>query len=155
MPIRITEYLPPELVRVPLLATEKTAAITELVDLLAEKQKTRDRDQLLTAVLEREAQRTTGVGRGLAIPHAKTAACSQLIVALGRAAEPIDFEAIDGQPVSLVVLLAGPPDQTSPHIQILARLSRMVTNDAILKALLDAPDAQAVYEVIREHDNAG
>lgn len=152
MPIKITDFLPPDLVKAPLAAADKTAAITELVDLLASKQWTGDRDRLLADVLAREAQRTTGVGRGLAIPHAKTDACKKLVVAFGRTAQPIDFQAIDRQPVRLVVLLAGPPDQTGPHIQILARLSRMVTNDAVLKELLEAPTAADVYEIIKRQD---
>lgn len=154
MPIRITDYLPREFVRVPMAARNKHDAIVELVDLLARGGRTRDRDKLLAAVLEREAQRTTGVGRGLAIPHAKSDVCPKLVVAFGRTEEPIDFQAIDGQPVRLVVLMAGPPDQTSPHIQILARLSRMVTNAAVLDDLLLAPTPDAVYEVIRRHDDA-
>lgn len=154
MPIRITDHLQRDLIRVPLASAEKSGVITELVDLLAAKNWTHDRERLLKAVLERESQRTTGVGRGLAIPHAKTDACKKLVVAVGRTAGPIDFQAIDGQPVRLVVLLAGPPDQTGPHIQILARLSRMVTNDAVLKELLEAPTAADLFAVIERQDNA-
>ena len=152
--MKLTEYLPPSLVRVPLRATDKSQAITELVDLLAEQGFTDGRDQLLDAVLEREAQRTTGIGRGFAIPHAKCDAVDRLAVAFGRAAEPIDFGAIDGQPVSLVALLASPTNATSLHIQALARLSRMVTNEAILDALLSAEDAAALHRVIAENDTA-
>ena len=150
--MKLTEYLPPSLVVVPLRATDKSQAITELVDLLAEQGFTDGRDQLLDAVLEREAQRTTGIGRGFAIPHAKCDAVDRLAVAFGRAAEPIDFSAIDGQPVSLVALLASPTNATSLHIQALARLSRMVTNEAILDALLSAEDAAALHRVIAEND---
>jgi fructose-specific phosphotransferase system IIA component len=155
MSIRITDFLPAELVRAPLRETAKVAVITELVDLLSEHGHTRDRDALLSAVLEREAQRTTGVGRGLAIPHAKTPVCPELIVALGRTSAPIDFQAIDGNPVQLVVLLAGPPNQTGQHLKILAQLSRLVLNDAVVKSLLDASDAAALYEIIKRHDDVG
>lgn len=154
MPIKLTNFMPPELVRVPLSALDKVQVITELVDLLAGNNWTNDRDRLLAAVLEREAQRTTGVGRGLAIPHAKTEVCPKLVVALGRTAAPVDFAAIDGKPVRLVVLLAGPLEQTGLHIQILARLSRMVTNEAILTELLNAPTAADVYNAIRKIDDA-
>src|SRR5262249_5421219 len=112
----------------------------------------RDRDRLLAAVLERESQKTTGVGRGLAIPHAKTDACPRLVIAFGRTAEPIDFASIDRQPVRLVVLLAGPPENPRIHIQILARLLKMVTNDAVLRELLSATNPTDVYNVIRRFD---
>lgn len=154
MPIKITSYLTPELVCVPMASTSKNDAITELVDLMVKNNHVRERDRLLAAVLEREAQRTTGVGRGLAIPHAKTDVCPKLVVAFGRTAQPIDFASIDKQPVRLVVLLAGPPTETGLHIQILARLSRMVTNDAILRELLDAPGPAELYQVIKKNDDA-
>lgn len=152
MAIRILDYLPRELVRVPMAATQKRAAIEELVDLIVAQKLTADRERLLAAVLEREAQRTTGVGRGLAVPHAKTDACSKLIVAFGRTAEPIEFEAIDRQPVRVLVLIAAPPAQTNPHIQLLARISRLFNTEAIRDALLEAPDADTVYELIRKQD---
>ncbi len=152
--MKLSDYLKAPLVRVPLQATEKSQAITELVDLLAQEGMTQSRDQLLEAVLEREAQRTTGIGRGLAIPHAKCDAVEGLTVAFGRAAEPIDFSAIDGQPVTLVALLASPMNETSLHIQALATLSRMVTNEAVLDSLLSAQTSQAFYDVIVKHDEA-
>ena len=154
MPIRLSSFLTPELVKAPLAATTKQAAISELVDLIASAGCTHDRDRLLSAVMERESARTTGIGRGLAIPHAKTEACPKLVVAFGRTAAPIDFASIDGRPVRLIVLLAGPPDQTGMHIQILARLSRMVTNEAMLHELLQAPGPREVFEVIRQQDDA-
>lgn len=152
MAIRILDYLPRELVRVPMAATQKRAAIEELVDLIVAQKLTADRERLLTAVFEREAQRTTGVGRGLAVPHAKTDACGKLVVAFGRTAEPIEFEAIDRQPVRVLVLIAAPPAQTNPHIQLLARISRLFNTDTVRNALLEAPDADTVYDLIRKQD---
>ncbi|MFQ5423653.1 MAG: PTS sugar transporter subunit IIA [Phycisphaerae bacterium] len=150
--MKLTEYLTLPLVRVPLKATDKAQAITELVDLLAEKGMTGDRDVLLEAVLERESQRTTGIGRGFAVPHAKCDAVGRLAIAFGRAAEPIDFSAIDGRPVTLIALLASPTTATSLHIQALAKLSRMVMNEAILDALLSAKTSDSFYKVISDND---
>ncbi len=152
--MKLTEFLPLQLVRVPLVARDKTQAITELVDLLAEHGRTAARDQLLDAILEREAQLTTGIGRGFAIPHAKCDAVERLAIAFGRAAEPIDFEAIDGKPVSLIALLASPTNATSLHVEALATLSRMVKNEAALDALLSAQTADAFYKVIVDNEGA-
>lgn len=146
--MKLTDHLPRELIRVPLDATDKTQAITVLVDLLVEAGRTDKRDLLLEAVLEREAQRTTGIGRGFAIPHAKCDAVKELVIAFGRPAEPIDFAAIDGQPVGLIALLVSPTTETSTHIKALATLSRLVTNDKILNGLLNAKDAAAFYDII-------
>ncbi len=152
--MKLTEFLPLQLVRVPLVARDKTQAITELVDLLAEHGRTAARDQLLDAILERESQLTTGIGRGFAIPHAKCDAVERLAIAFGRAAEPIDFEAIDGKPVSLIALLASPTNATSLHVEALATLSRMVKNEAALDALLSAQTAEEFYKVIVDNEGA-
>jgi mannitol/fructose-specific phosphotransferase system IIA component (Ntr-type) len=150
--MKLTDYLSRPLVKVPLDAKDKTQAITELVDIVAEQNLTDARDLLLEAVIEREAQRTTGIGRGFAIPHAKCDAVDRLVIAFGRAAEPIDFSAVDGQPVTLIALLASPTNATSPHIQALARLGRLVTNAAVLDGLLSAKTADEFYNVIAKAD---
>ncbi len=150
--MKLTDYLPRSLVLVPLQATTKEQAITILVDLLAAQGFTDKRDVVLRAVLDREAQRTTGIGRGFAIPHAKCDAVGKLVVAFGRPTEPIDFAAIDGRPVKLVALLVSPTHETSTHIQALAKLSRLVTNDRVLAGLLAAADADAFYRIITEND---
>ena len=151
--MKLTDYLPPNLIQVPLKAADKTEAITALVDLLARQGHTEKRDLVLEAVLEREAQRTTGIGRGFAIPHAKCDAVGKLVIAFGRPVEPIDFAAIDGQPVKLIALLVSPTNQTSTHIQALATLSRLVTNDAVLEGFMAAEDSAAFYKIIEDNEN--
>ena len=150
--MKLTDHLPLEIVKVPLDAVDKTQAITELVDLLAEKEQIKSRDRLLEAVLEREEQRTTGIGRGFAIPHAKCDTMSRLIIAFGQVPNGVDFDAIDGQPVKLIALLASPTNATSTHIQALTRLSRLVTNASVLDGLLSAETAEAFYKIISEND---
>lgn len=152
--MKLTEHLTPALIKVPLIATDKKSAIAEMVDLLVQGGVTESRETLLAAVMERENQRTTGIGLGFAIPHAKTDAVKGLIIALGRTAQPIDFAAIDGKPVNLIALLVSPSNATSQHIQALARLSRMVTSASLLQKLLDAPDAASLYSLIAASDNA-
>jgi len=152
--MKLTEHLTPGTIRVPLVATDKMQAITKMVDVIIEQGLARNREELLAAVLERESQRTTGIGRGFAIPHAKSDSVTKLVLAFGRLAEPIDFASIDGQPVSLVAMLVSPTHATTLHIQALARLSRMVTNEAILDALLSAQSADAFYKVISDNDAA-
>jgi len=150
--MKLTDHLPKALIKVPLPATDKTEAITQLVDLLVEQGHTEKRDRLLQAVLEREAQRTTGIGRGFAIPHAKTDAVKKIVIAFGRPAKPIDFAAIDGQPVSLIALLVSPIHATSTHIGALTCLSRLVSNGQVLDSLLFAADADEVYDIISSNN---
>ncbi len=150
--MKLTEYLMPTLVKVPLDSADKTSAITELVDLLSTGGHANARDDLLKAVLDREAQRSTGIGRGFAIPHAKCGAVTKLVIAIGRTSSPMPFAAVDGRPVRLIALLASPPNATSAHIQALAKLSRLVTSDAILSELLAAESADQLYGVIARND---
>jgi fructose-specific phosphotransferase system IIA component len=149
----LTDILSRACVRVPLKATDKAGVITELVDLLAEAGKITDRDAVLRAVLDREATRSTAIGYGLAVPHGKSPGCPKLAIALGRAAKPIDFESKDGQLASIIVLLASPPEQTGPHIQALARISRLMLMQPFRQALAEAPTADAVYEIVRRHES--
>ncbi|MCH7873599.1 MAG: PTS sugar transporter subunit IIA, partial [Planctomycetes bacterium] len=93
--MELSKYLSVDRIRVPLSAADKTAAITELVDVLAATDGLIDRDVVLDAVLKREAERSTGIGYGLAIPHGKSAGCNKLVMAAGQPAEPIDFQSID------------------------------------------------------------
>src|SRR6195256_5044577 len=119
--MRLTDILKPQNIKVPLEAHAKNDAITELVNLLATNGEIADAKKVLDAVLEREATRPTGIGNGLAIPHGKSTAAKGLVMAFGKAGTPVDFQAIDGRPVTLIWLLTSPPDQTGPHIHALAR----------------------------------
>ena len=101
-------------------------AIAELVKLLQANGELVDAKRVLDAVLDREATRTTGIGNGLAIPHGKCAGTNHLVMAIGKAANPIEFQAIDGRPVTIIWMLASPPEMTTPHIQALARISRLI-----------------------------
>jgi fructose-specific phosphotransferase system IIA component len=152
--MRLTEILKAQNILMPMQATTKNQAIGELVALLAKNGEIQDANSVLNAVLEREMTRTTGIGNGLAIPHGKSSGTSQLVMAIGKLAAPIDFQAIDGRPVSLIWLLASPPDKTGPHIHALARISRLMTSDKFRQALTQAKSAQEIYDVIVQQENA-
>ncbi len=145
--MELSEYLPPQLVKVPLGAGDKSAAIAELVDLIAEQGLTKRRDQLLAAVMEREAQKTTGIGRGFAVPHAKTDAIDNMTIAIGKMGEPIEFDAIDGKPVTLIALIASPTSETRLHMQALARLSRLVMSQDTYEKMLVAQSAEDLHKL--------
>ncbi len=151
--MRLTEILKPENIKVPLTSTTKTDAIGELVTLLAENKSITDPKKVLDSVLDREATRTTGIGNGLAIPHGKCTGTTELVMAIGKAAAPIDFQAIDGRPVTLIWLLTSPPDKTGPHIHALARISRLMTIDKFRQALNTAQSGQEVYDIIVKQES--
>ena len=152
--MKLTDILARLCVGVPLEATDTTGVIEELVDLLVAAGKVQDREAVLKAVLERERTRSTGIGYGLAVPHGKSAGCPTLAMAIGRPIKPIDFGGSDGRPANIICLLASPPDRTGPHIQALARISRFMLVEEFRTSLAEATDADAFYNVIREHDGA-
>jgi len=151
--MRLMEIIQPGSVRVPLVATSKQDAIFELVDVLADQAGIAARQELKDAVWQRELTRTTGIGYGIAIPHGKCRGCERLSMAVGRLSTPIDFKSIDGKPVELIVLLASPPDQTGPHIQALARISRIMTDDRARAQIKQAPSSKALYEILSRLDS--
>lgn len=152
--MRLTDILDPKCIKVPLAAADKYGAIEELVQVLADHADASDAKAVLKAVLEREATRTTGIGQGLAIPHGKSPAVSRLVMAVGKAATPIDFHSIDEKPVTLIVLLVSPPDKAGPHIQALARVSRLMTVEPFRRALEHAATPEEVFQAIVRQEEA-
>lgn len=150
--MEICRILTLDRIKVPIRAAEKTAAITELVDLLAATDVLFDREAALEAVLKREAERTTGIGYGLALPHGKSNSCRELAMAAGKPAVPIDFQSLDRRPVTFIVLLISPPDQTGPHIQALARISRLMNIDGFRSAVDRASTAEELYATISSYE---
>lgn len=152
--MRISEIVKPEMIVVPLQVKDKEEAIGALVEAISTSDNISDATDLKKAVLQREQTRTTGIGHGVAIPHGKSASCKQLTMAIGRLDDPIDFAAIDSKPVDLIFLLASPHDQTGPHIQALAGISRMLTEPDLRGALKRAESPEAFYKLILEHESA-
>ncbi len=149
----LTHILQPTCVKVPLEGRDKNSVITELVDLLDKNGLIQDRQTVLDAVFSRERTRSTGIGSGIAIPHGKCSAVRELVMALGIAHDSIDFDSVDKKPVTLVILLVSPLDQTGPHIQALARISRLMLDEEFRRALENAPSAQAAYDLMSERES--
>jgi fructose-specific phosphotransferase system IIA component len=149
----LTQILQPDCIKVPLEKREKEAVITELVDLLDANGSLLDRDNVLDAVLTRERIQSTGTGAGIAIPHGKCNAVKELVMAIGIAHEPIEFDSIDGKPVSIVILLVSPTDQTGPHIQTLATISRLMLNEEFRHKLENVTRPDEVYELLNNQQD--
>lgn len=150
--MNLLEIVDERCVKVPLEAQDKQAAIRELVGLLAAAGLVTNEASLHEAVWTREQTRTTGIGHGLAIPHGKCDAMRRIAMAIGKPAEPMEFEAIDRQPVRLIVLLASPPEKTSEHIQALARVSRLMNTESFRQAIYAATSAEEVWALLQQQE---
>ena len=151
-PMLLTDILTPQRLKVPLTGSTKQGVIEELLDLLTANGDITDRDCVLQAVLEREKTRTTGIGNGLAIPHAKCSSVMHTVMAIGTSPSGVEFDSIDQKPVTLVVLLVSPPDKTGPHIQALARISRLMTIETFRNKLDKAESAGEIYQIIKDQE---
>lgn len=152
--VLLSDLLSAARVKVPLAATTKDALLAELVDLLVEDHCAEDPTEVLRVVREREAILSTGIGSGVAIPHGKTPVCAGLSIAAGATREPIEFDALDGQPVRLFFLLVGPETAAGAHIKALSRISRLVRQPELRDRLLAAADADEFLRTLREAEQA-
>jgi len=149
----LTQILQPDCIKVPVESRDKEAVITELVDLLDAKGLLLDRDSALEAVLTRERIQSTGTGAGIAIPHGKCNAVKELVITIGIAHEPIEYNSIDGKPVTILILLVSPADQTGPHIQALATISRLMLNEDFRQKLEKVTSADEAYALLDDQEN--
>ncbi len=145
--IDLKEHLDPARVK-DLHGTTKDAVLEEMVALVATSEAVKDRVSLLAAVRERERVLSTGIGLGIAIPHAKIAGVSKFVVAVGRHTAGIEFDAIDARPVHLVVLIAGPQDAQDRYLRLLARLSGRLKQDDVRKRILAAKDPAEIVAIL-------
>jgi fructose PTS system EIIBC or EIIC component len=119
-------------------APDKTTLLQELVRRMTEVYSCPDPDQLIEIILEREAEISTGIGGGVAIPHANQAPVEETMLAAATLASPLEYNAIDGQPVQLIFLVMTGSGKAGLHLKILARISRMSHKEELLQKLIDS-----------------
>ena len=147
--IRLADHLAPARV-VDLTSRSKDAALMELVETLSSAPEVTNREKLLQAILERERIVSTGIGLGVAVPHAKIPEVSEFVVAYGRSTDGIDFGSIDDRPVHHVVLIVGPPDRQQRYLQFLATVTLKLKQPELRRALEEAPSTAKLYEVLSQ-----
>jgi len=151
--VKILDFLhPPSVVR-ELKATTKKAALEELASTLLQDGRIVDVASVVQVLLEREKIGSTGIGQGIAIPHAKTEQSKTLVAALGLSRKGIPFDSLDGEPVHIVFMLIAPPEAAADHLKALARISRMLKDKFFRQSLRDSKDSMELLKLIREEDN--
>ena len=130
-------------------ATERWPAITEIVDLLVSLQRidAQYRDSILAALRQREETMSTGIGFGIAIPHASSEHVSEVVAAFGRSAPGIEFDSLDNELVHFIVLFIVPRDQFQVHLRTLAAIAKFLNDRKVRDELAEAPDAEAILKV--------
>jgi fructose PTS system EIIBC or EIIC component len=150
--MRITDLLTKDTMILELKAKTKQTVIEELVNKLYAAGKLHDKEAFKDAIFAREAQSTTGVGEGIAIPHAKTTAVKTPAVAFGRSKEGIDYESLDGKPSHLFFMIAAPEGANNTHLEVLSRLSTLLMNTSFRSRIESASTEEEILDVIREKE---
>jgi fructose-specific phosphotransferase system IIA component len=134
---------------------ERWEAIRELVDLLVEAGKVdkSDREDVLECIRQREETMSTGIGFGIAIPHASSAKVGEVVAAFGRSTSGIPFESLDGEPVNFIVLFVVPKDQFQTHLRTLAAIAKFLNDKTVREELSKAPSPAAILQVFENRSN--
>jgi mannitol/fructose-specific phosphotransferase system IIA component (Ntr-type) len=147
--MRLSELLNPNAISLRLKARTKREALAELVDLLEAGHGFNSQGEIFDRVLRRETMMSTGLFPGAAIPHGKARSVDRMAAACGVSPEGIDFESEDGRPTHLFVLLVSPENATTPHVKLLANISRILKEESVRKSLVEAPNPEAFLNLIR------
>ncbi len=150
--MRIIDFLDLSAIEPELTASNKPGVIRELVGLILKVRPDLDPNLLVETLLLREKLQSTGIGDGVAIPHGKTDAVPDLVACVARSRSGVDFQSTDDQPTHLFFTLLVPADKHGLHLKALARVARLVKDPSIREALLEAADAQAMYDILARED---
>lgn len=134
-------------------SSERWSAIVELVDLLVARSRVRaeDRDIILAALRQREETMSTGIGFGIAIPHASSDRISEVVAAFGRSSKGIEFDSLDNAPVKYIVLFVVPKDQFQTHLRTLAAIAKFLNDRTVRDRLGSAGDAEEIHGIFLGH----
>ncbi len=153
--MKFADFVSIKAIRPNLQATSKEPIIAELVDALVEAGdiKTADRDEIIRAIMKREELGSTGIGKGVAVPHTKNAQVEKLVGTVGVSVDGVDFESFDGQKAYLFFLLVSPPDRPGDHLRALENISRQVRNDTFCKFLRQSKAVEDIAQLLEESDS--
>lgn len=152
MALLLRDLFTPARIKTSLEAEDKDEVFEELVDLLVTQHRLPSRDEILDAIRRREEKMSTGIKRGIAIPHAKTPLVQGVIGVIGVSAAGIDYQSLDGEPVHLLFLLVSGEADAGLHLAVLKKIALLVETPDFLGAVLAAKDADAVHQALRRHE---
>jgi fructose-specific phosphotransferase system IIA component len=153
--MKFADFVSREAVRADLTADDKESVIREMTQALLDAGKVApsEYEGIIKAILKREELGSTGIGRGVAVPHTKHASVDRLIGTVGVSTEGVDFDSLDGEKVNLFFLLISPPDRPGDHLRALENVSRQLRDDTFCKFLKQAKNTEEILQLLDEADN--
>lgn len=149
--MKLYDHIRPEFMNLDLQSRDKKAVIEELAQPLAEFAEM-DRDELVKTLLERERLGSTGIGKGIAIPHGKVKGLEKLMIGFGQSSKGVEFESLDNKPAFLFFVIVTPEDSTGDHLKILAKISKLLREDEIREKIMVSTKTDEILRIISEND---
>ena len=150
--MKLSEIIEEEDIISDLKASDKKSVLEELAEVISNHEPSINKKDIVKVLMERERLGTTGIGDGVAIPHGKLNGVRQPLISFGRSKKGMDFDAMDGQPVYLFFLLIAPENSSGIHLEILARIAKILKNSAFRKKLMEADTRKECYQTIIQND---
>ena len=144
----LNDALQRERIKPRLTSTDKDGIIREMIQVLVDASAVEDREAAESVVFEREKTMSTGMENGIAIPHGKTNTVDSLVVALGLKPEGVEFQCVDGQPATIIVLILSPANRAGPHIRFMAGISKLLHDESVRNRLLACETADEILQVL-------
>ena len=153
--MKFSDFITTKAIKAEVSSATKPEVIEELVDsLLAAGEINADqRDDIVASILKREELGSTGIGRGVAVPHTKHPSVSKLVGTVGVSEEGVDFDSLDGEPVQLFFLLISPPEQPGDHLRALESISRQLRDETFCRFLKQSKTADDIHQLLQEADD--
>jgi mannitol/fructose-specific phosphotransferase system IIA component (Ntr-type) len=153
--MKFADFIQAAAIKADLTARDKDGAIEELVSGLVDSKGISDdqRDSIIKAIMKREELGSTGIGRGVAVPHTKHPSVDRLVGTVGVSTDGVDFNSLDGEKVQLFFLLVSPPDRPGDHLRALENISRQLRDDTFCRFLKQAKSAEDIQQLLEEADN--
>ena len=151
--MKITDILKKEHIIENLVSTDKESTLDELSSFLKDKGMVSNKETLQSALMEREALGSTGIGENVAIPHAKISGIDKIVTVFGRSIKGIEFDSLDKKPVHFIYLVLAPMNSSGKHLKVLARISRLLKNKSLRESIVSATEANQIYAIIADEDS--
>jgi mannitol/fructose-specific phosphotransferase system IIA component (Ntr-type) len=150
--MKISELLSEKFILTEFRSNNKDEIISEMIDLFQGDERIINLEDVRKCVLDREKVMSTGVGKSFAIPHGKTNSVNDIIAAFGKSDQPINYDALDGNPVQLIFLLVGQDKLMSKYVKLLGRISKLMNNDEFRQKLLAMKSKEEIFKLFEEEE---
>ncbi|MDR2398461.1 MAG: PTS sugar transporter subunit IIA [Spirochaetaceae bacterium] len=149
----LCDLFPPQLIKVGLESEDKDEVFEELVDFFCQLQRTDGREEILGAIRARELKMSTGIRKGIAVPHGQTDAVERIYGVLGISRRGIEYDSLDGEPVHLIFMILAPHKDSEKHLRLLKRLNQLLDNETFFRDLVGQGDAQGAAGLIKKYED--